>query len=90
MARKRFTPEQIVVILREVERSASRSEVFRRHGISDQTYYRWRKMYGGLGTSEVRRIKGLEEENRKLKQVVGEQTLVIQTLRDYSKKKGWV
>ena len=88
MARKRFKPEQIVAILREVERSASRSEVFRKHGISEQTFYRWRKMYGGLGVSEVRRIKELEAENRQLKQLAGEQALVIQVLKEYTKKKG--
>ncbi len=90
MARKRFTPEQIVAILREVERSPSRQDAIRKHGISEQTFYRWRKMYGSLGTSEVRRIKELEEENRKLKQLAGEQALVIQVLKDHSKKKGWI
>jgi len=89
LARRRFTPEQIVAILRDVERSANHQEAIRKHGISDQTYYRWRKMYGGLGTTEVRRIKELEEENRKLKQLVGEQALVIQVLEEHSKKKGW-
>jgi len=89
MARRRYTPEQIVAILREAERSPSQQEVIRKHGISNQTFYRWRKMYGGLGVSEVRRIKELEEENRKLKQLVGEQALVIQTLEEHSKKKGW-
>ena len=90
MARKRFTPEQIVAILREVERSPSRQDAIRKQGISEQTFYRWRKMYGSLGTSEVRRIKELEEENRKLKQLAGEQALVIQVLKEHSKKKGWI
>lgn len=90
MARKRFKAEQIVAILREVERSTDRQEVLRTHGISDQTYYRWRRMYGGLGSPEVRRIKELEEENRRLKQVAGEQVLVIQTLKEYQKKRGWL
>jgi len=59
MARKRFRAEQIVAILREVERSLDRSTVLRTHNVSDQTYYRWKRMYGGLQTSEVRRIKEL-------------------------------
>ena len=90
MARKWFTAEQVVAILREVERATDRSEVLRTHGINDQTYYRWKRMYGGLGSPEVRRIKELEEENRKLKQVAGEQVLVIQTLKEYQKKRGWL
>jgi putative transposase len=90
MARKRFTAEQIVAILREAERATDKAEVFRTHGISDQTYYRWKRMYGGLGVSEVQRIKQLEDENRKLKQLLGEQTLVIDTLKQYQKKRGWL
>jgi len=62
MARKRFTPEQIVAILREAERGTERKALFRRHGISEQTFYRWKRMYGGLGVSEVKRIKQLDGE----------------------------
>lgn len=90
MARKRFNAEQIVAILREVERATDKQEVLRTHGISEQTFYRWKRMYGGLGVSEVRRIKELEEENRKLKQLAGEQALVIDTLKEYQKKRGWL
>lgn len=90
MARKRHTDEEIVSILREAERLGSSKEVIRKHGISDQTFYRWRRMYGGMEASQVRRIKELEEENRKLKQLLGEQSLVIDTLKEYSKKKGWI
>jgi len=89
MARKRFTPEQIVAILREAERGTERKALFRRHGISEQTFYRWKRMYGGLGVSEVKRIKQLEEENRKLKELLGEQAMVIQAQREVMKKKGW-
>lgn len=89
MARKRFTPEQIVAILREAERGAERKALFRKHGISEQTFYRWKRMYGGLGVSEIKRIKQLEEENRKLKQLVGEQAMVIQAQKEVMKKKGW-
>lgn len=90
MARKRFTQEQIVAILREAERGVQRQTVFRKHGISEQTFYRWKRMYGGLGVSEVRRIKALEEENRKLKHLAGEQALVIETMKDYQKQRGWL
>ena len=90
MARKRYTPEQIVAILRDVERSSSRSEALRKNAITGQTFYRWRKMYGGMETSQIRKIKELEDENRRLKQVVGEQALVIDTMKQFSKKKGWV
>jgi putative transposase len=90
MARKRFAPEQIVAILREAERGAERKALFRKHGISDQTFYRWKRMYGGLGVSEVKRIRQLEEENRKLKELLGEQAMVIQAQREVMKKKGWV
>ena len=90
MPRKRFNPEQIVAILREAERTGKNEEVIRKHGIAAQTFYRWKRMYGGLGTSEVRRIKELEEENRKLKQLAGDQALAIQIMREEMKKKGWI
>lgn len=89
MARKRFAPEKIVAILREAERGAERKELYRRHGICEQTFYRWKRMYGGLGVPEIRRIKQLEEENRKLKQMVGEQAMVIHAQKEVMKKKGW-
>jgi putative transposase len=89
MARKRYTPEQIVAVIREAERGVDRKELFRKHGISAQTFYRWRRMYGGLEVPEVKRIKQLEEDNRKLKQMVGEQAMVIQAQKEVMKKKGW-
>jgi len=66
MVRKRFKSEQIVAILREIERAGDRQKVVRKHGISDQTYYRWKRKYGGLGVSEIQRIRELEKENRQL------------------------
>ena len=89
MARKRFTDEQIVLILREAERASSKKEVIRKHGISEQTLYRWQRRFGGMEASQVRRIKELEEENRRLKQLAGEQALVIETLKEFQKKRGW-
>ena len=89
MARKRRKAEEIVAILREAERGTPREEIFKKHGISEQTFYRWKRMYGGLGVPEVRRIKQLEEENRKLKQLVGDQQLVIQATKEFMEKKGY-
>lgn len=89
MAKKRFTAEQIVAILREAEKAPTNEEVLRKHGISEQTFYRWKKMYGNLGTAEVQRIKQLEKENRQLKELAGDQALAIQILQEHIKKKGY-
>ena len=89
MAKKRFTSEQIVAILREAEKAPTNEEILRRNGISEQTFYRWKKMYGNLGIVEVQRIKQLENENRKLKQLAGDQALAIQILQEQIKKKGY-
>jgi transposase-like protein len=79
MPRKRFTIEQIINHLREAEVLLSQGrtvgEVCRRIGISEQSYYRWRKEYGGLKVNQARRLKELEQENTRLKQAVAEQTL---------------
>lgn len=90
MARKRHNPEQIVAILREAERTQDKKEIYRKYGISEQTYYRWKKMYGGMEVSEVKRIKKLEEENRKLKQIIGEQTMVIQAQKEVLDERGYL
>ena len=89
MAKKRFTAEQIVAILREAEKAPTNEEVLRKHGISEQTFYRWKKMYANLGIAEVQRIKQLEKENRQLKQLAGDQALAIQILQEQIKKKGY-
>jgi putative transposase len=70
-----------VAILREAERGSERKALFRKHGISEQTFYSWKRMCGGLGESEVKRIKQLEEENRKLEEPVAEQAMAIQAQR---------
>jgi putative transposase len=88
MAKKRFTAEQIVAILREAEKLPTNEEVLRKHGISEQTFYRWKKMYANLGVAEVQRIKQLEKENRQLKQLAGDQALAIQILQEQIKKRG--
>ena len=73
--KKKFMEEQIAFALKQVEHGTHVAEVVRKMGITEQTYYRWKKKYGGLGMSELRRLKQLEEENRKLKQMVADLSL---------------
>ena len=87
MKRSRFTEEQIIGVLREVEGGRKIRETCRAHGISDQTYHRWKAKYGGLGISEARRIKQLEEENRRLKKLVAERDLEIDVMKEINRKK---
>jgi putative transposase len=82
MRASRFTPDQILAILAEAEAGAKTDELCRRHGISRNTFYNWRKKYGGLSVSDATRLKQLEEENRRLKRVVADQALNLQVLKD--------
>jgi putative transposase len=79
--RPRHSPEQIASILKLQEGGLKVAEICRQEGISEQTFYRWKSRYGGLSGSEVKRLQALEEENRKLKQLVGEKELDIQALK---------
>jgi putative transposase len=82
MARaKRHSPEQIASILKQQESGLKVTEICRQNGISEQTFYRWKSKYGGMSGSEVREMKALKEENRKLKQLVGEKELDIAALK---------
>ena len=72
MKKSRYTEEQIAYALKQAETGTPVAEVLRRMGISEQTFYRWKKLYGGLGVGELRQLKQLEDENRKLKQLVAE------------------
>jgi putative transposase len=87
MKRKRHTEEQIIRILKEAESGLKPADLVRKHGISEQTFYRWKSKYGGLEISEARRLKELEEENRRLKRLVADQALDIQILKDVNAKK---
>ena len=87
MRRRRFTEEQIVAILRRAEAGQRIVDVCREAGITDGTFYRWKAKYGGLEASELRRIKQLEEENRRLKQIVADQALDILVHKEDNKKK---
>lgn len=85
--KQRFTEEQIVKILKEAETLGNVRDVIRKHNVSEQSFYRWRQKYGGLETSDVRRLKDLERENGELKKVVAELTLDNRMLKDVNSKK---
>ena len=87
MRRSRFTDEQIVKLLKLQENGLKVVEICRQNGISEQTFYRWKSKYGGVSVSEVRRLKELEVENRRLKQLVGEKELDILALKAALEKK---
>lgn len=87
MKRKRHTEEQIIKILKEAESGLSTADLVRKHSISEQTFYRWKSKYGGMEVSEARRLRELEEENRRLKRLVADQALDIQILKEVNAKK---
>lgn len=82
MKKSSFTEEQIAFALRQAEGGASIREVCRKMGVSEQTFFRWKKKFAGMGVAEVRRLKQLEEENRKLKQLVADLSLDKAMLQD--------
>jgi putative transposase len=82
MKRSKFNEEQIIGILKEAEAGASGKDICRRHGISEQTFYRWKAKFGRLGVSDARRLKQLEAENAKLKRVVADLTLDREALKE--------
>ena len=88
MKGSRFSEEQIIGILREAEVGAKTSEVCRRHGISDATFYKWKAKYGGMEVSDAKRLKGLEDENRRLKKLLAEAMLDNAALKDLLGKNG--
>ena len=82
MKRSRFSEEQIFGILREHQAGFSAAEICRKYGISDATFYNWRSKYGGMDVSEAKRLKALEDENKKLKKLLAESMLDVATLKE--------
>ena len=82
MKRSRFTEEQIIGILKEHQAGLSASELCRKHGISDATFYNWRSKYGGMGVSDAKKLKALEVENAKLKKLLAESVMDVSTLKE--------
>jgi putative transposase len=86
MVRKRYTEEQIMAVLKEGEAGAKLGDLCRQYGMSEATYYHWKTKYAGLTLSELKRLKALEEENRRLKQIVAEQALDNRALKELLSK----
>ena len=87
MRKSKFTDEQIAYALHQEEAGTQPAEICRKLGISEQTFYRWKKKYGGLGVSELRELKQLREENRRLKRMVADLSLDKQMLREVVERK---
>jgi putative transposase len=86
MRGKRFREEQIIGVLKEWESGVALGDLSRKHGVCENTLYRWKSKYGGMELSEAKRLKALEEENRRLKRLVADQALDIQILKDINSK----
>ena len=88
MKQKRYTDEQIAFALRQAESGTAVAEICRKLGVSEPTFYRWKKQFAGMGTVEIRRLKQLEEENAKLKRLVADLSLDKTMLQDVLRKSG--
>jgi putative transposase len=88
MRKSQFTDQQIVAALRQVEHGTTVGEVCRKLGVTEQTYYRWKRKFAGMGIAELRRLREVEDENRRLKQLVADLTLDKQMLQEV-RRKNW-
>lgn len=82
MARKRYTEEQIVGILKEAAAGAKTDDLCRKYGVSQNTFYAWRTKFAGMEVADIKKLRALEDENRKLKHIVAEQTLEIRAIKE--------
>lgn len=88
MDRKRYTEEQIIAVLKEAQAGVSCADLCRKHGMSDATFYKWRAKYSGMEVSDVKKMRQLEDENRRLKHLVADLTLDNQALKAINEKNG--
>ena len=86
MVRKRYTEEQIIGVLKESEAGAKTGDLCRKHGMSEGTFYKWKAKYAGLSVNELKRLRSLEEENRRLKQIVAQQAMDNWALKELLSK----
>ena len=86
MPRRQFTEEQIIGILKQADAGMKAADLCREHGISDATFYKWKAKFGGMTVSDAKRLRALEDENRKLKQIVANQALDLAALKELASK----
>jgi putative transposase len=89
MKKSRYTEEQIIVILKQHEAGVKTADLCREHGISEATFYNWKAKFGGLDVSEAQRLRQMEDENRRLKQLVADLSLDKEMLKAVIRKNGW-